>query len=427
MTRREALRWLGAGAVGTLLPIGCKPAPANLKPMPQRGYVWQRDWNGAVVEAMTEADQRMDGLVVLAGEIVWNHRVARFISASIVWEAMRETRKPIALGLRVAPFGGPFETDDASIRAIRGVVNSLLDEARRHRLELTELQLDFDCAQKKLAGYRVWLQTLRAVIAPVRFVITTLPSWLNESDFIELVREVDGYVLQVHSVPTQAETGRADLCDPTLARRWVERASTIGLPFSVALPTYRCLAGYDSTGKLLGVAMEGPPPAWPPGTSLLDFITNADEVAALVHEWQSEHRPAGLRELIWYRVPIGSDTRNWRWPTLAAVMAGRAPIRKFEVTTAGENPVDITLVNTGESDDEADLGVIVTWDHVSLVSADALPGWTVHVEPNRATFSPSAGARLRLSPGERRGIGWLRHDQIALLHSQVVGRGAAER
>lgn len=109
------------------------------------------------------------------------------------------------------------------------------------------------------------------------------------------------------------------------------------------------------------------------------------------------------------------------------MMAGRSPIRKFEVATTGENPVNFSLVNDGESEDEAGLEVVVTWDHASVISADALPGWQLRLEPSRAIFSRSVEARLRLSPAERRGIGWLRFDQIPLLRSQVVGRGAAER
>jgi hypothetical protein len=47
-------------------------------------------------------------------------------------------------------------------------------------------------------------------------------------------------------------------------------------------------------------------------------------VANLVHEWSIDP-PANLAGLIWYRLPNEDDDLNWRWPTLAAVMQGRAP------------------------------------------------------------------------------------------------------
>ena len=50
----------------------------------------------------------------------------------------------------------------------------MLSEAKWHGVRLSEFQLDFDCAQQKLAGYRLWLGALRPMVRPVRFVITTL-------------------------------------------------------------------------------------------------------------------------------------------------------------------------------------------------------------------------------------------------------------
>ena len=196
----------------------------------------------------------------------------------------------------------------------------LVDLAASRGVALTEFQVDFDCAQKNLCAYRAWVRALREVVQPLRFTLTTLPACLDDPEFVPLLRDADGYVLQVHSVPTSNVANRATLCDPTLARTWINKAARLGLPFSVALPTYRCTAGYDATGKLLGVAMDSVQPAWPPNTGVLEFATNADEIAMLVKEWQ-QARPPQLREIIWYRLPVATDIRNWRWVTLSAVMS----------------------------------------------------------------------------------------------------------
>ncbi len=426
VSRRDLLRWLGGAMVASALPIGCRRAELTASPLIQRGYLWQRDWTVPVAEALREADQRLAGIVLLAGEMVWSAAGARVIPATIQWDAVRRLKKPVSLGLRVAPFPGPFEIDNAPIRAIGEIAGSFLDAANKKGVTLAEFQLDFDCAQRKLAGYRKWIQALRAIVRPMRLVITALPSWLDEPDFEKVIREVDGYVLQVHSVPTVNGRGSAFLCNTQLARRWVERAARLGRPFSVALPTYRCLAGYDGEGALLGVAMDSVQPAWPAETSVLELSANAADLAKLVRDWQTD-RPPGLRELLWYRVPVATDARNWRWPTLSAVMAGRAPAWNFEATHEGENLTDWCIVNSGETDDESGFEVTISWDNAVLVSADALPGWNVQLSPNRAIFATAPGARLRLSPGDRRGIGWLRHDQIAHLRSQVAVRDQAIR
>ncbi len=198
------------------------------------------------------------------------------------------------------------------------------------------------------------------------------------------------------------------LCDPAAARRWVAKAAKLHRPFAVALPTYRCTAGYNGAGKLLGVAMDSVQPAWPPGTRRLEFAADADEIAGLVNEWQRQ-RPAELRELIWYRIPVATDARNWRWPTLSAVMEGRKPERRFEIVSAGDNPVDLSLRNAGESDDDRLEAVVASWSSGELVASDALTGWNVRSQNQSAIFSVTPGQPLRLPPGAERKIGWLRY------------------
>jgi Protein of unknown function (DUF3142) len=384
----------------------------------QRGYLWQRSWNPAVTVALAEAEKRLDGVVILGGEIIWTDSEPQTILATIDWESARSSRKAVAIALRVAPYAGPFTENNTAIRQITDATRSLLATARTHQVELTEFQLDFDCAQKKLSGYHTWLRALRPFIRPTRFVITTLPAWLDEPEFAALVHDVDGYVLQVHSVPTTAETGRAALCDTGLARKWVDKANRLKLPFSVALPTYRCLAGYDSTGKLLSVAMDSVEPSWPPGTRVLEFGTDADEIASLVKDWQVK-RPSELKELLWYRIPVATDARNWRWPTLSAVMNGRTPTHQLEVSQQGDNPIDLSITNTGEAAEQGYIVVTVNWSGASLVAWDALPGWTVRAEKERATFKSVRGPHSQLPPGSRRSIGWLRYDQVTTIRSEA--------
>jgi len=42
----------------------------------------------------------------------------------------------------------------------------LVAMAASNHLELAELQLDFDCAESKLDGYRVWVEAIRSRLAP---------------------------------------------------------------------------------------------------------------------------------------------------------------------------------------------------------------------------------------------------------------------
>src|SRR5256886_9054521 len=315
-----------------------------------------------------------------------------------------------------SPFAGPFREDDAAARAIVDLAKQILGEAHAHDVKIEEFQLDFDCAQNNLQDYRGWLRTLRDAVHPVRFVITALPAWLDHPDFLALIREADSYVLQVHSIPISSR--RATLCDTRLARQWISKAAKLGLPFSVALPTYRCSAGYGPDGKLLSVAMDSVQPVWPPRTRVLEFGADADEIATLVNDWQ-KMRPSQLRELIWYRVPIATDTRNWRWPTLSAVMSGRLPAHKLNIFQEGENPIDLSIFNAGEADEQLNANVTATWNGAGLTASDALAGWNMRSENGRAIFTVTASRGLRLPRGTKRKIGWLRVDQTTTLETAL--------
>jgi hypothetical protein len=361
----------------------------------------------------------MNGVIVLGAEIVFNAQEPKVLSTSIDWDSLKHLGAPCAIALRVAPHLKP---DSNSIGVIVGAAKSLCDQAKAHGVELVEFQLDFDCPQKQLPSYRAWLPQVRELVHPVRFAITTLPAWLDEPEFDRLIREADSYVLQVHSVPTSSASTNAVLCDTHLARQWIAKAATHGRPFAVALPTYRCSAGYAPSGKLLSVAMDSIQPVWPPDTHILELETDADAMSELVDEL-IKNRPQNLNELLWYRLPIATDTRNWRWPTLAAVMSGRKPSHKLEVLQEGEDPVDFSIANHGEAEEPLDTTVIVSWDSESATVADALAGWTVDPQKRRAVFRRSEAFRLRLAPGGKSKIGWLRFTRPTNVRV-VIGKAA---
>ena len=397
---------------------GCSRSPERISgPLKQRGYIWQREWNTAVIDAVGEADRQMDGVVLLGAEVDFSRKKPEIVKASIDWEAVKRQTKHCSLALRVSPYAGPFRTDDTVAHTIVDLAKGLISEARAHDVQLEEFQFDFDCARKNLGAYRMWLRSLRAAIHPVRFVITTLPAWLDDSEFPAVVHEADGYVLQIHSVPI-SNNGAPTLCDTKRARQWIDQAAKIGMPFSVALPTYRCAAGYGPDGKLLSVAMDSVQPAWPPGTRVLEFGTNADDLAQFIGDLQKAAAPE-LQELLWYRVPISTDARNWRWATLSAVMQGRAPEHKIDIVQEGANPIDLSIVNGGEADEQFNASVTAIWTGADLMASDALSGWQVRFENGRAVFGAITDRGVRLPPGAARRIGWLRFDRPTSLETEL--------
>lgn len=431
--RRSA--FLGAFSAAVLLSLtGCKepsvpPAVTSGDPLPHRAYVWQRQWTPAVSQAVSESRPRI-GHVLLGCEVTWRKDTAQPLRASIDWPSVRNST--CSLALRVAPHAVPLPSEAAPV--IIAEARKLLADAQSHQVTVPELQLDFDCAEKKLSGYLPLVQALRAAIQPVPLVITTLPVWLDEPEFPVLIAAADRYVLQVHSVRPARPSDRVAICDPERARQCVAQAAKLGRDFEVALPTYSALVGLSPDGSVIGYAFEGSHPAWPAGTRSLPYRCEPNDMADLVREW-TDHRPAHLRGVLWFRLPVPTDTRNWTWPQLQAAMEGRHLKQLLSANTKGDNPVDILLNNEGE-DHHVMAAVIATWETGNLIASEALPGWRVAIESGKATFAPGEihpspvsadGTKMRrrvlvpsLPPGVSRSIGWLRFDQPAAVHVEVV-------
>ena len=82
---------------------GCDRTEQTISgPLKQRGYLWQREWIPAVVDALGEADRRMDGVVLLGAEINLSGKKPEIARATIDWDAVRRARS------RCGPGGVPI-------------------------------------------------------------------------------------------------------------------------------------------------------------------------------------------------------------------------------------------------------------------------------------------------------------------------------
>ena len=374
-------------------------------PLPHDAYVWQRSWGPEVQAAIARADG-LAGLTVLAAEIDPTEKPARVV---IPGSAGVSPASNSGLALRIGSFPGRFTDDPALVSLILETAREILQNARTRGLSPSEIQIDYDCPESKLDDYVLLIRRLKEKIAPVPVTITALPSWLRHRRALRaLVNEADGWVLQVHSVTPPGPRGEMVLCDPAAAREAVERAARFGRPFRVALPTYGYAAAFDSSGKLLGLSAEGWPRRWPAGVTVREVRSDPAALAGLVRDWTAD-RPRELAGIVWYRLPVDGDRRNWSWPTLAAVMAGRVPRPETRLVRREPAPglIEIDLVNEGDGDASWPAAVRIRWKGEGLLAADALAGYRARGSAAGTLRIEGSGDRL-LRPGERRVIAWLR-------------------
>jgi hypothetical protein len=379
-------------------------------------YIWQRSWADPVRNAVQEHGTNFSGLVALNAEVSWKAKQPNVAHVALDHAALAGTKRPIGLALRIGPFSGPFQPDDQAARCLAALAQSLVSEARSHQLKPSELQLDFDCAESRLDGYRVWVNAIRKKIAPVPLTITVLPSWLKQPAFKGLIAATDGYVLQVHSLERPQELNAPfTLCDTTAALKTVKQAGEFPVPFRIALPTYGYLIAFDESGRFLGLSAEGASKSWPAGTKVREVRANPLEIVRLVQA-VSKNCPSSLCGFIWYRFPISGDTLNWRWPTLCAMISARFPRESLRAESRRVEPglIEVSLVNDGELDISSRLAIEVRWSRDGgsrLVAADGLRGFEqVDGGPSTVQFkNPSQS--YRLPAGESQVIGWLRFSE----------------
>jgi hypothetical protein len=390
-----------------------KPPPTT--PLPQEAYVWQRAWTGSVREAVTERAAAFSNLVALAAEVSWNQGQPRILRVAVDYEALLSVKSHAGVALRIGPYSGPSAAQDKTAEALSAVASSLISEAKSRGLAPGELQIDYDCAESKLDGYRAWVVAIRKAVAPVPVTITALPAWLKQPAFGPLIAATDGYVLQVHSLERpQSFDAPFTLCDPAAARAAVEQAAAFGVPFRVALPTYGYVMAFSPEGRFIGLSAEGPAKSWPEGAKLREARSDPLAMAGLVQAWNAQH-PAALRGIIWYRLPVNDDILNWRWPTLGAIVAGHSPRESVRVESrrVESGLVEISLVNDGELDISSRLAVEVRWQNDRLLAGDGLRGFEL-VEVDASTARLQAQSQsYRLPAGARQVIGWLRLNKNA--------------
>ena len=389
-----------------------RPTPRATSPMRHEAYVWQRSWNAAVTNAIHTHASHFASIVPLAAEIAWKEGNPQTTFVAINFELLKSSGKRIGLALRIGPYPGPFQSTGQPLDQIADVAASLLATASDHGLPVSELHLDFDCADSQLDGYRLWVTTLRTRLSQTPVILTALPSWLNERAFGKLAAAADGFILQVHSLERPGhQTGEAELCDPVRTRAWVEQASRWNQPFRVALPTYSYLAAFGPDREFLGASAEGPMRIWPANATLREIRTDPIAMKNLVHDWDIS-RPARLEGIIWYRLPVETDVLNWSWPTLEAVMQARTPTSHWELVHRWKNPglAEFILTNDGEVDIPIQPSARVRWQNARLVAGDGWNGYDLaETGANEAELKRNKSVPGRpLRPGESRSIGWIR-------------------
>lgn len=385
-------------AVGGLLPGSAAASDIGLH---QMLYVWQRQWTDEVKSAAGEAAAGAEGLCVLCGEIAGRGEGWRFHRVNVDWASLVPVKGALWLVFRIHT--GALESEHWAASTFAGHVQKILNDGAEAGCVIAGIQIDYDCPTEKLALYQNWLQVLRKKLAGIPVSITGLPDWLTSRTLPALLGGLDHFVLQVHSLELDRESGRRPvLFDESKMMRWVDQMNRLMLPFRVALPTYGWRIAYDRYGQPRRLEAEGiheTVPGWTYQDVSADPVVLAGAVRKLAAVSGSN-----LKGIIWFRMPLPSDRMNWSLKTLSQVMKGEAPQAHFE---AELRPGDNHLVELWlASHDASGIGTVCVRLHLqsgSILASDLMHGFRQLKSTEERYITVSGPVH---SDGEKHMAGW---------------------
>lgn len=378
-----------------LLPLtGCRQEAR--RPLTIEAYVWQAADRPAVVEAITRAQPTVSTFHLRAAELRWTGD--RF---SIERPLTKLPQAHCGLVVRIGASAAGLDWTPEQIEPVARIFREL------SALSPTEIQCDYDCPQKRLGRYRILLAALRSAAGKVPVSPTALPSWLGEPAFPGLI-EGGGYVLQVHSLHLPDREGEpVAIFDPVEAMAAARKAATFGSPFRIAMATYGCEVRFDPKGKVVDVISEdadGSPSS--PGRRAF-ALADPNESARLVRGWTA-NPPAGMTGIIWYRLPIEGDRRNWPWQTFQAVVRGESAVANLDlIASPGPGARDLFLANRGMFPRRLPRKIIVT---SPVTAADGAGAYLLESDKDGLHFILREDLWPWLDPDQKIPIGWLRSD-----------------
>lgn len=382
-----------AAAIGAVLYVRA-PASGPSRPIESAYYVWQMQWNDAVRDAVRVADSSATAFMVLIGEVNASGGELRLQRGYPDWNTLAKARSPVTIVLRAnAALGDLLQSADRGNAAafVANAFDAAIAEANAKGATVRGVQLDYDCPSAKLASYRTLVDALRPRFAQLEFSITALPTWLKWGDFGGLVRGLTYYVLQVHSLdPPRSFDSPIVLCDTSRIPGYLRRATSIEVPYYLALPTYGYRFVFDDKGMFTSIIAEGPAPDLKPGYRVRTVTTDPADIARVVRATRRQP-PYQLLGFVWFRLPVASDDLNWPWPTLEAVREGRTPktMLAAELRNSGAGLYELYIANTGESA-PAQVRTAVHYAPGTVLTSDTHNGFKAAYSAGTTTLSGPA-------------------------------------
>ena len=366
-------------------------------------YVWQRNWDKHVDEAVSSIHATARYFIVLCGDMKFEGEKPVITPVNIKWEYLFQTESSATLAFRINAKASKFFATTAVntlADSIGNAISKMIKITPPEGCGIIGIQIDYDCPTSKLSDYVKFIKLIKKRFKDLEISITALPTWLDSADFPALAASCDYYVLQVHSfkVPDTLEEALKPF-SPEIVFFWVKKASNIGYPFYVSLPTYGYEVSFNEKGKFLGLRAETPPIKYKQGTKHAIVVTDPWKVLSFLDEIDKKE-PKHFLGFCWFRLPLTTDEFNWSIDTLRQIMLRQTPRAsiKSEIDSPQPGLFEIYVTNDGYANVFKDIRFKVTWSKDIQVIHDVISGYKEENLPGEngvtiIVMPPKAGNR----------------------------------
>ena len=284
-------------------------------------YVWQTVWKPEVSRAIVLAAEENCALFVLVAEFQYTQNTLKVRHCSPDWKLVQTLDLPVTAVLRLETNLAPlFDPDNTTTRQeFLNALTATLNNISQQLPFIKGVQIDFDCPTGKLKYYGQFLAELRNAWADIPISITMLPTWLKSRHTKNLYENIDYFVLQAHALYVDTSREIWGIFDSTRFDHYIYRASAVGIPYYIALPTYGYGIILDDHQDLVGIRAESSSTKLPEGFTTVEVRADPEEIARIAQKLRA-NPPENCLGIAWFRLPIETDDRNWSWDMLKKAM-----------------------------------------------------------------------------------------------------------
>ncbi|CAK7191834.1 hypothetical protein COMNV_00014 [Commensalibacter sp. Nvir] len=290
--------------IWTFLLIFCLTFSSHYnKTVHQQAYIWQKKWLKTLDISIKQSSPYIEAWHFLAGEYE-PEGIIRY--PNINFKLLKKTSLPLIAVYRFDRLH--------PLPSSKELLNLIQNSPAFKEFHIHSIELDLDWPSLKLMAYVTLIRELRRQLPnDIRFYFTALPDWLNSASFPQLTEQAEAPILQLHAI----ENPKEGIFNEKKAQVYINQMNRLSKkPFYIALPTYGLKVNWLPSGNLAFIAGENKTALNYAGH---EFYSDPILLSRFVAKLEL-NTPRKLKGLIWFRLPVSNDQRNWSLKTWKALL-----------------------------------------------------------------------------------------------------------